>query len=70
MLHHAELKILFGVLHMFYLNLKPSLNLELKTLEITNRKGIRKFREKEKGESSPAGPAQPSQVARPRACAA
>jgi hypothetical protein len=31
MLHHAELKILFKVLHN-YLNLKPSLNLDLKTL--------------------------------------
>jgi hypothetical protein len=30
------------------LNLKPSLNLDLKTLEKRNRKGIRKFREKEK----------------------
>jgi hypothetical protein len=30
------------------LNLKPNLNLDLKTLEKINRKGIRKFREKEK----------------------
>jgi hypothetical protein len=34
MLHHAELKIFFEVLHMFgfILNLKSSLNLDLKTL--------------------------------------
>jgi hypothetical protein len=34
------------------LNLKPNLNLELKTLEKRNRKGIRKSREKEKGNAA------------------
>jgi hypothetical protein len=49
------------------LNLKPNLNLELKTLEKRNRKGIRKSREKEKGNA-----AQPAQLgsASPRARAA
>jgi hypothetical protein len=46
------------------LNLKPDLNLELKTLEKRNRKAIRKFRKKEK----PFWPNQPSQATRPRAC--
>jgi hypothetical protein len=44
------------------LNLKSSLNLELKTLEKRNRKGIRKFIEKEKGkaaQSAQLGPARP-----------
>jgi hypothetical protein len=36
--------------------LKPNLNLELKTLEKINRKGIRKSREKEKNEMQPSRP--------------
>jgi hypothetical protein len=44
--------------------LKPSLNLEFKTLEKRNRKGIRKFREKEKEKA-----AQPAQLGPARLCA-
>jgi hypothetical protein len=56
MLHHAELTIFFEVLHKFDLNLKPSLNLDLKTLEKINRKGIRNSREIEKANSAQGSP--------------
>jgi hypothetical protein len=49
------------------LNLKPSLNLDLKTLEKRNGKGIRKSREKEKKKAAQTSAARP---ARPRARAA
>jgi hypothetical protein len=42
------------------------LNLDLKTLEKRNRKGIRTSREKEKGKAAQTSPARPSQAARPR----
>jgi hypothetical protein len=48
-----SLFILWSVAHVWiYLNLKPNLNLELETLEKRNGKGIRKFREKEKGKAA------------------
>jgi hypothetical protein len=48
------------------LNLKPSLNLDLKTLQKRNGKGIRKSREKEKKKAAQTSPARPSQAACPR----
>jgi hypothetical protein len=59
MLHHAEFKIFFEVLHKFEFGFE-------KPYRKRNGKGIRKFREKEKGESSPNQPSRPSQAARPR----
>jgi hypothetical protein len=49
------------------LNLKSSLNLDLKKPIEKNGKGIRKFREKEKEKAAQTSPASP---ARPRARAA
>jgi hypothetical protein len=70
MLHHNELKIFFEVLHMFefiwiwnviwiwiWIPYKKEIEKELENLEI---------KEKGKQPSSQAGPARPSQVARPR----
>jgi hypothetical protein len=74
MLHHGELKIFFEVLHMFEFIWIWNL------IWIWNWKSYRKEIEKElenpekkknsKQPSSLAGPARPSQAARPRACAA
>jgi hypothetical protein len=49
--------------------LKPSLNLDLKTLEKINRKGIRNSREIEKANSAQGSPLRSARV-RPRALSA
>jgi hypothetical protein len=73
MLHHAELKIFFGVLHMFEFIWIWNLVWIWIWKPYRKRNGKKEFEnpeKKRKGESSPSGPVKPSQAARPHARAA
>ena len=67
MLHHAELKIFFEVLHKFeFIWIWNLVEFGFENPIEKNRKGIRKSREKGK-RKQPSRPTKPSQAARPRA---
>jgi hypothetical protein len=61
LLHHAEPKIFFELMHMF--EFETWFEFELKTVEKI-KKAFRKSREKEKLNSAQASPTRPSQAAR------
>jgi hypothetical protein len=61
LLHHAEPKLFFDLMHMFEL-----FEFELSLLEKIKRKAFRKSLEKGKATFSPIGPVQPSGAARSR----
>jgi hypothetical protein len=63
LLHHAEPKLFFDLMHMFEL-----FEFELSSLEKIKRKAFRKSLEKGKATSSPVGPVQPSRAVRARPC--